>query len=671
MERPTQREHDGGSLPHDRPLDVAIDAASKGIVAAALVSALATIALALALRHVFVPQTTLAPWLLSVWGWYTIGFAALAVALALAIALARFAKFVPPVPPDAASALVIAAFLAAHAALILNFYVLTRPIALDAKHVAANGGLVLVVHAVVFTRGVGRRRPMPRIRVRAVSCVLAAVAAIARALPDAPHPLTAVEPGVPPASTVTTAPLSTAKRNLVFITVDTLRADHLGAYGYGRDTSPFIDRLAKEGTLFEAAFAEKPITSPSFASLVTGAHLRRHGVRGASQVLAREHVTIAEVLASAGFATAAVITIGNLFPIFGFDQGFDFYDYQANAAAKSRTADEVTDRAIAWLEKETAAPFFLWVHYVDPHDPYHPPGDYRSRYPGDRFYEPLPMDPGTCEPCDGSSEGFGEFASDPETNLAWHLAQYDGEIRFTNDQLERFVRAFSARRRLDDALLVFTSDHGETFGENGLFGHGASPHHSNTHIPLFFRLPGTVPQGQRVSEPISNVDVVPTFLDLVGVPIPAEIQGRSRAGRILNHATPAEPAATLIEAGFGRHVGRGLQHAMRTEQWCYVWRDTRWALRPESPLDLFWLWNALIEGGLDPDELYDVANDPDERNNLIAAGLPIADELRSRLLTELASQGPESPGAKALDHAALKQAGPGLESQLRELGYIE
>jgi len=668
------------------------DGTSCGVCAAAVLAALVAGTLAISLRHIFKPAWTLGPWFALTWGWYVLGLAAIAGLLALGIAgLARLAPYRPlsRAQPSVDFYLVVVAFLALHIGILLNLLVLPYPVVLDRRHVAANGMLLLLTSVVALS--LLRATRLPRVRGSrklASATVLAAIAAIGlgRAWPlpaefaklaDVSEPVEArpmLRDDRRDTSRVAT-PKGTAgspRRNVLFVTVDALRADHLGAYGYGRDTSPLIDTLAAEGTTFDLAFAAKPITSPSFASIMTGTHIRRHGIHGTSQILAPEHLTLAEILRNAGFATAAVVENGNLFPIFGFDQGFDFYDYQPTVPGKPRDATELTDAALVWLKRGTKTPFFFWLHYIDPHNPYRPADRYQQRYVGDRFYGQIPLPPGECEPLKGASRGFGEFADDPETNLAWHIAQYDGEVRFVNDELERFLAALERHHRLDDTLLVFSADHGESFGEKDLLGHGTATHDSSTHVPLFFRLPGVIPERKRIHEPISNVDILPTLLDLAGVEIPPEVQGQSRADWILTDAShPDDDAAAVIEAGYGHHVLDGTQEALRTARWCYVWRDTRWALRPKSPVDLLWTWNALLEGALARDELYDLESDPGETKNLIAAGLPVADELRARLLVELARQGPESAGAKAIDHKALKREDPSLESQLRELGYID
>ncbi|MCI0411095.1 MAG: sulfatase, partial [Acidobacteria bacterium] len=339
-------------------------------------------------------------------------------------------------------------------------------------------------------------------------------------------------------------------------------------HGYQRHTSPFLDSLASQGVVFEWAFAEKPRTSPSIASILTGTYPRRHGIHNTYEVLAPEHLTLAEVLRDAGYETGAVVTNANLYPVYGFDQGFRRYVYGAHDARQQ------TDRALAWLEAKPAEPFFLWVHYIDPHRPYSPPAPY------DRLYLMDQRGSGEDRAQAGLSrrvsarsrgsdvEGSGSRIDwqivEPEMDFTHHIARYDGEIRYTDDAIRKLSETFERRGVLDRTLLVFTADHGESFGEQGIFGHGPTAHDSNARIPLFFRFPGRLAAGLRVQAVVGGVSISPTILDLLGLPRPPTVQGESLAGWMQAHATHPADTFAVTEAGMGPHIHRGIQQSLRT-----------------------------------------------------------------------------------------------------------
>ena len=330
--------------------------------------------------------------------------------------------------------------------------------------------------------------------------------------------------------------------NVVLITVDTLRADHLGPYGYERDTSPFLDDFARESIVFENAVSQCGTTPQSLSSLMTGLYPYADGIVTQNDrfvYLVRGNQTLAEVLRRRGYRTHAVSSSIQAHPATGLDLGFESFEGasfdHATGAKRQVRAEELSDRAIRWLEGYEESgderPFFLWLHYIDPHEPYQPPEEYaglwadeeQDTFDGElRYYR-----------FDGEKQMEYPLHDGELTN--WIL-NYDREIRFVDDQLERlFEQALNAH--LEDTLIVFASDHGEGLGEHKLIDHN-DIFESVLHVPLLMRLPGgqrdpaTEPahdpaRGARVSQGVMLVDVFPTVLDLLQVGLPGPVRGTS------------------------------------------------------------------------------------------------------------------------------------------------
>jgi len=270
----------------------------------------------------------------------------------------------------------------------------------------------------------------------------------------------------------------------------------LGAYGCEDIRTPAIDRLAGEGALFTLAYAPVPLTLPSHCTLMTGLYPPGHGVRNnGSYLLHGDVTTLAELLRDEGYSTAAVIGAYVLDSRFGLAQGFDSYDdafpggsddRQNYFSCVERRGDEVTDLACKWLDS-AREPFFLWLHYFDPHYPYQPPAPFDSLYRN----------------------------------------PYIGEIAFLDSCIGRVVRKMDEKGLYQKTLVILTSDHGESLGEHGEMSHGLFLYGATTRVPLILRLPGTVSPGTRIDDCVSLADVLPTVCDLLGVESPRDVQGRS------------------------------------------------------------------------------------------------------------------------------------------------
>lgn len=302
--------------------------------------------------------------------------------------------------------------------------------------------------------------------------------------------------------------------DIIVVVIDTLRADHLPSYGYPRPIAHNIDRIAREGVLFERVIASSSWTKTSMASIVTSRDPDAHGVRRSTDSLPVRLPTLAQVLRAAGYETLGVNTNPWLTPKFRFHAGFDVYENPINT-----NADSVTERGLH-LVSGAQRPFFLYLHYMDVHAPY---------TPDPRFFDEAPFrTPGGQLMSDEMLEQLYRkqgFAAPGAEHRVRRL--YDAEIRATDTALGMLLEGLSARGVLDDAVLVVTSDHGEEFREHGTTEHGWNLYPEVYQVPLVFRAPGMLPQGRRIAAQVRTIDVAPTLLELADVPVPASFEGSS------------------------------------------------------------------------------------------------------------------------------------------------
>ncbi len=429
--------------------------------------------------------------------------------------------------------------------------------------------------------------------------------------------------------------------NLVVVTLDTVRADRLGAYGNTAAATPRLDRLAREGALVERVQAVAPLTLPAHASLFTGLYPPAHGVRdNADFILPPSVTTLAEVLAARGYRTAAVVGAAVLANTQGLAQGFASYDAPGDAAAAQgavaargadarsaapaaatlrpiveRRAAEVTDRALAALDRLAPGPFFLWVHYFDAHAEYEPPEPYRTRF---------------------------------------QRALYDGEIAYVDAQLGRLLDALAAKGLGGRTLVAVVADHGEGLGEHGESTHGVFLYETTLAVPLILRMPGRVAAGTRVAGPVSQVDLAPTLLELLGAPPLGDVQGSSFAAQ-LSGGRPAAGAASA--AGAAAAAGRpGPAPRPLYSETLYPERAYGWA-----PLFAMRLGAGKVIDAPRP-ELFDLSADPGEQKNLAAAQPSVLAERQAELARLRAAIGGADPAAESPADAERR-------AQLEALGY--
>jgi arylsulfatase A-like enzyme len=429
----------------------------------------------------------------------------------------------------------------------------------------------------------------------------------------------------PPPSAAAAPAAAAARPNVLLITVDTLRADHLSSWGYGRETSPTIDRLAAEGVRFASAWAQWPKTGPSFASLFSATYPKDNGnVRQVGIPLSCRLTLLAEVLRRSGYATRAVVANGALAREYRFDQGFDDYLEvwkgvdELSRIDKTR-ATRVTDLALASAGSLPAdRPWFLWVHYIDPHAPYAPPAPYAERFQGDAAFgdggRELRVFPRRRQEMAGV--GRGQIL-DGQTRLGFYVARYDAEIAYADAEIGRLLAGLGAAGRLDDTVTAFTSDHGESLGEHEYyFNHGRFAFETCLHVPLVVHWPGRL--APRVdAAPAALVDLAPTLLDLAGVPLDGGrwAQGRSLRERLEGRA-PEAPAPVFAEGGTASE-----------RQWLKTVRDGRWKF-VHAPLEGEQRW---IAGRGRAFVLYDLEADPGETTDVAAAHPEVAERLKREL----------------------------------------
>jgi arylsulfatase A-like enzyme len=456
--------------------------------------------------------------------------------------------------------------------------------------------------------------------------------------------------------------------NVVLISIDSLRADHLSCYGYRQRTSPNLDQFAREGALFENAIAESSWTLPSHLSMLTGLSSSVHGVELDHLRLAENVPTLASLLRTAGYRTGGIYSGPYLHPVFGFSRGFDEYQGvygdaagldQSIGSAKSPddrrraileanreahhtvTAPAVTEKALDFLRRNGEQPFFLFLHYFDVHYDYRPPEWAWRRFDPD-YDGPLAAD-GVIRIRDIRP---GMAASDRDHLLAL----YDGEIFFTDQYIGYFLEWLERQGLAERTLVVVTADHGEEFFEHGGKGHRRTLYEEVLRVPLLARFPGRIPAGLRVEEPVPQVDITPTILSLLGIELEGSVSGTAVA-LSPRGTTPTEdrPAVSRLA-----HAENGNQSvAMRTRRFKYLLNlvDQR---REEF--------------------LYDLVRDPGEQEPMVMEGVEgEAAAVLERFRRSLSARGFEESSLRELygiSGSESVELPEDVQEQLRSLGYI-
>ena len=410
----------------------------------------------------------------------------------------------------------------------------------------------------------------PRSRLRAGSAILVAAVAVAAVLAARAGPRLSVwwkERTLPRG----------LKPTVLLVTLDATRADHLGCYGYATGQTPAADELARQGVLFEQAYAQVPLCLPSHATMLTGRWPVRHGVRSDLDTLGPEVPTLAEQFRTAGYRTAAFVSTSSLDQSHGLGRGFDVYQDDFGPPGKRPGAYErgaapvVVNRALAWLEATDTRPLFLWVHLAD-----------------------------AMAPHDVPEARVKDFAGRP----------YDGEVAEVDGDMGRLVSG--VRRRHPQTLVAALADHGESLGDHGEDSFGYFVYSATTRVPFLVSMPGRLPSGVRVPAIVRSVDLMPTLLDLVGLPAPPGLDGASLVPLMVGRSREGPGPAPIENVSLRSKYGLAPLFALRSGPYLFV-------KAPRS-------------------ELYDVAQDPQEKDDASARLTRIA----STLALELQARIPDS-----------------------------
>jgi arylsulfatase A-like enzyme/tetratricopeptide (TPR) repeat protein len=381
----------------------------------------------------------------------------------------------------------------------------------------------------------------------------------------------------------------TAPQNVILITIDTARADRMGFLGSKAGLTPNLDALARQGVVFSRAYAQVPLTTPSHATILTGTYPQFNHLDDLGTALAKDIPYLPDLLQKHGYRTAAIVGSQVLDPksaaVPGFDRGFQTYDADFHSRASGedryhsveRRAEVVVDHALVWLSHHPGGPFFLWVHFYDPHDPYDPPEPFKTRYAA---------------------------------------APYDGEIAYVDSAVGRLLNALRSRSLYDGATIAVVADHGEAFGEHGERSHGFFLYDETIHVPLLIKLPNGRLGGRRIAARVGLVDIAPTLLREVGIEAPVAMQGTSLSGLMKAAAVAGKSASSAEDSAADRPIYSETDYPHRAFGW-----SSLYSLRAGK-----YLYVDAPER-----ELYDQTADPEALHNLAKSSQAVADTMASQL----------------------------------------
>jgi arylsulfatase A-like enzyme len=457
-----------------------------------------------------------------------------------------------------------------------------------------------------------------------------------------------------------------ARSNILLITIDTLRADHLSSYGYPRATSPVIDQLAAEGVRFDQVSVQWPKTGPSFASIFTATYPKNNGiVRKVGIPLPQEFRMLAEELKAQGYTTHAVVANGAVSADFFFDQGFDTYveswRVENDDGIDPTGAEAINRRVVETLpEIDRGKPFFLWVHYLDPHFPYTPPGEWSGLFQDDEYFDPtekLLIDR-TKNKIDMVKIGADQIL-DGRDDRAFYVARYDAEIAYNDAKLGELLERLDKEGLMGNTLTALTSDHGESLGEHYYnFDHGRFGFQTCVRVPLIVHYPGVI-EPRVDTDPVELIDLTPTFLETAGVELEDGqwMQGKTLSPRLLGSGIPAdETPFAFSEAGYAQN-----------EKWQRIVRDRRFKLvEAKEGGEQRWITGDVGNRFA----LYDLEGDPGETKNLVDEYPQEVDRLRKVLRLWLREEFDVLVDADAAT-ADDREMGDDTRDQLKALGYLD
>lgn len=469
-------------------------------------------------------------------------------------------------------------------------------------------------------------------------------------------------------------------RTLVVISIDTLRADHLGSYGGERASTPFLDRFAEESIRLGHLTAAAPTTLASHLSLVTGTHGLHHGISRNAYIVHQDNLTLAEICAEAGYRTAGVVSSFALSALTDFNQGFEYFDEAFDDRVRPtdpmpnhRRAASTTDAALGALDEYGEdEDLFLFVHYFDPHHPYDPPAPFDERLQGlaaeleggkddmDRAVEErqlahLGKAPGlTRVLTHGLPRDFVIEADGIPRGIDEALAsRYAREVEYLDQEVGRLLAGLEEAGRYGDALIVVTADHGETFWEHAdAWNHGLCVYDTTMHVPFLMKRPGGVGAGRTIPNPISQVDVLPTLLPLLDLETPKSVRGTAFLDALDGEPFEDRPVfAVASQPARAEAMARDL--------------ESNWAAVGKSRSVRLGRYKYIHTPYLRLSELYDLEADPGERTNLLIGATDeiraIESDLRSRL----------DAWAGTANPLPALFGGERLRKQLKDIGYTD
>ena len=431
--------------------------------------------------------------------------------------------------------------------------------------------------------------------------------------------------------------------NVIVITLDTLRPDRLGCYGYDRPTSPRMDEFAARSVLFEQVVCSAPQTLPSHASIFTGQHTRTHKSISHESVLPEEALTLAEVFKERGYSTAAFVSSHVLDAEYGLNQGFDRY-WQVNQVmrprqremAQERGIDPTTNEVLSWLGENGQGKFFAWIHWFHPHRPYVPPAEIRARF---------------VDPYLGEANSKTDFVMKvwrdrvdlPEEDVRYLSQLYDGEVAFTDLQVGRVLDALDSLGITDRTIVVITADHGEMLYEHEhYFGHDIALYEECIMVPLIISHPGLGVTPKRLPGLVQTIDIFPTLLGFLGRDVPAGTEGRSLEPLIIGAETRTTEYAFSETFPFPEKAMP--RHAVRSQGHKLIWRE--------------------VEEGSLTKHFFDLSSDPGEKADLFESGPAGSRELDQALYDWTKAEGLHPAPIPTAREAGRIQI-------LRSLGYLE
>jgi arylsulfatase A-like enzyme len=446
---------------------------------------------------------------------------------------------------------------------------------------------------------------------------------------------------------LTTAPTLASKKmaegtsqpSFIFLLVDTLRADYIGAYGFEGDISPSLDRLAMESILFENCFTNAPWTKPAVASLFTSLHPNTHGVtnhegklKGGLEVLPEQANTLAESFRDSGYDTAAFNANPWLAPRYGFEQGFETYE-------EHEDTKKLLEAAAKWIHSRgKEKPFFAYLHFMDVHAPYDAPHrDYKSLFDSPSLGRNRELEPSEYDIIPAHMRATPWATEQEPLELKPWRAMYAGCVRAFDRRISGFLEDLRNSLILDNAYLIFTSDHGEEFLEHGSWEHGYKLFEHQLHIPLLIRMPNALGAGRKVEDLVNLLDLMPTMLSLADIDLPDGLQGRDISKLLARHHAPT--SAPVLSTAARNQPGL---HAIRTQR---------------HKLIVDFLSNETT--------LYDLVSDPNEQKDLSYSDKVLVGRLRSLLLHNLSEI-----GAQETLSPQLVPLSDEMRKRLESLGYV-